>query len=98
MIATAEPISPELVLVSDDDLRVAAISALPAVPSRILSFSSRLISGERLDWAEVDSPSRASLVTEVVIYLGWHLAVGAVIALGAVSAIAIPLMVLSMLD
>lgn len=96
MIAAAEPISPELVLVSDD-LRVAAISALAEGLAYTPSSGLRLTPGGGLDSTEADSPSRRSFVTDVVIYLGWHLAVGTVLGLGVVSAIALTLIVLSML-
>jgi len=72
MIAAAEPISPELVLVSDD-LRVAAVSALAEVPV-IHTLVRHSADPRGLDSTEADSPSRRSFVTDVVIYSGWHLA------------------------
>jgi hypothetical protein len=90
VVAIAEPISPELVLVSGD-LRTLAIAEL-LDPTPELEGPDELAS-------ETNAPmvtGQTSLVARVVLYAAWNLLIGAFFSLGAIAAVALVLLALSL--
>ena len=99
MVAVAEPLSPELVLVAED-LRAAAIAALPD-PSRFytsLGPHARAGAARPRDAAPVAGASREeSLVASVLRYAAWHALLGAFVGFGVVAAVVFGLLLISLL-
>jgi hypothetical protein len=90
-MAAAEPVSPELALVAED-LRAAAIAALPDVPS---SLDARRRTDEAPDAAPATPTSRErSVVAGALWYAAWHALLGAILVVGAVAAVILGLLVL----
>jgi hypothetical protein len=98
MVAVAEPLSPELVLVAGD-LRATAIAALPD-PAWMLystSFAGRVRAREaqpREDAPAAEVWRGALIVARALGYLAWHALLGACLGVGVGAAIALALLML----
>lgn len=89
MVAVAEPLSPELVLVAED-LRAAAIAALPEPARDSMSL------GPRHDAPVAESSHGASLVTDALRYAAWHALLGAFLGAGLIAAVVLGLFLISL--
>jgi hypothetical protein len=98
VVAVAEPLSPELVMVSED-LRAAAIAALPDPSSFYTSLGPQARAAAALprDDPPVAGASReASLVVGVLRYVAWHAALGAFLGFGLVAAVVLSLLIIGL--
>lgn len=90
-----EQLSPELVLV-DETLRAAAIAALPEYPWAI--YTNGVGATRRSPAGAPPAPARPtrSLIAGAILYTAWHALLGALLASGAVLAIAVMLLALGL--
>ena len=90
--ALAEPLSPELVLVADD-LREAAIAALPA---RVWQLYAPAPAPEG-DVPAAVPVGKVSVVLQALLYVAWHAVIGAFLGFGVFVTVALGLLALRLI-
>jgi hypothetical protein len=98
-MSVAQALSPELVLVGAD-LRAEAIAALPARPLELYVDRDTISSGAQQEERSAlppPAPIDVAFVAKVLVYCAWHALLGALLGVGIVVAVALGLLVLTLL-